>query len=436
MGNCWREDESMKISVFGLGYVGTVSGVCLAKEGHQVIGIDTNGDKVNQLNSRQTPIVEPGIADFIEQTVSNGSFRATTDVCEAVSNSDLSLVAVGTYSSADGSANLQSIYQVMDQIGAAIRDKNTYHSIVIRSTVPPGTTEVHGIGFGVGMNPEFLREGVALNDFYHPPFIVIGTDDPRTADSAKRLYQFLPAEFYHIETRQAEILKYSCNAFHGLKVAFANEIGRICKAAGVDGRQLMEIFIKDTILNVSGKYLMPGVPFGGSCLPKDIKALASYAESKGVRVPLLDGIMSSNNIHFGEILRRIELLGGKSAGIIGLTFKENTDDIRESPLVKVVRCLLDRGYKIKVYDENLNKSQLVGTNLELLVRLIPEFKTIKVDTIESAFQDTGIVIITNDQYSKNDVLKNLLKSSNNMILDLHGNYRPLCQQGSYYGFCW
>lgn len=290
----------MRVSVFGLGYVGTVSGVCLAKEGHQVIGVDKNVDKVKQLNARQTPIVEPGINDIISQTVSNGSFRATTDAGDAIMNSDITLIAVGTYSSADGSANLQSIYHVMDEIGAGIKDKNTYHSIVIRSTVPPGTTEVsagrverasgkkNGFAFGLGMNPEFLREGVALNDFYNPPFIVIGTEDKKTADTVKQLYGFLTAAFHHVETRQAEILKYSCNAFHGLKVAFANEMGRICKASGVDGRQLMKIFTEDTILNISSKYLMPGIPFGGSCLPKDIKALASFADSKGVRVPLLN----------------------------------------------------------------------------------------------------------------------------------------------------
>jgi len=438
----------MRVSVFGLGYVGTVSGVCLAKEGHQVIGVDKNVDKVKQLNARQTPIVEPGINDIISQTVSNGSFRATTDAGDAIMNSDISLIAVGTYSSADGSANLQSIYHVMDEIGAAIKNKNTYHSIVIRSTVPPGTTEVsigrvkktsgkkHGIDFGVGMNPEFLREGVALSDFYKPPFIVIGAVDQKTADTVKCLYAFLKADFHHVETRQAEILKYSCNAFHGLKVAFANEMGRICKASGVDGRQLMKIFSEDTILNVSSKYLMPGIPFGGSCLPKDIKALANFAESKGVRVPLLDGITASNNIHFGEILRRIELLEKTSVGIIGLTFKENTDDIRESPPVKLVRCLLDRGYKVKVYDENLNKSQLIGTNLELLVRLLPEFKTIKVENINEVFQDNGIVIITNDQYFDNKILTELLKIKDNMIFDLQGNYKILCQKDKYHGFCW
>jgi GDP-mannose 6-dehydrogenase len=198
----------------------------------------------------------------------------------------------------------------------------------------------------------------------------------------------------------------------------------------------MKIFIKDTILNVSGKYLMPGVPFGGSCLPKDIKALAGFADSKGVRVPLLDGIMTSNNVHFGEILRRVEMLEKTTVGIIGLTFKENTDDIRESPLVKLVRCLLDRGYKVRVYDENLNKSHLVGTNFEMLERLLPEYRSIKVENIEKVFQDDGVVIITNDQYSNDDALKGQLKTKDNMILDLQGSYKSLCKDKNYYGFCW
>lgn len=438
----------MKISIFGLGYVGTVSGACLAEAGHWVIGVDKSREKVDTLNQGRSPILEPGLDAIIKRTVARGRLRAMEDAESAVLQSDLSLIAVGTYSSADGSADLRAIYAVMDQIGRALSKKRNYHSVVIRSTVPPGTTKVAlarlerasgkklGKGLGIGMNPEFLREGQALDDFYHPPFIIVGAADVRTALMLKRLYGFIKAPFHRTQPDLAEIIKYSCNSYHALKVAFGNEMGRVCAACGIDGLRLMDIFCQDRILNISPKYLKPGVPFGGSCLPKDLRGLTSFSKSKGVQVPLLDSVLESNDSHFAEILKRIEGTGKRRIGILGITFKEHTDDLRESPLLKLLRCLIDRDYKVKVYDANIQKRNLVGTNLEILERVVPEYDRMKADTIESLVKNSDLLVITNGQYSKYTALRKALKQYRIKVLDLNGGYRALAAPKNYHGLCW
>ncbi len=438
----------MKISIFGLGYVGTVSGACLADAGHRVIGVDKSREKVDALNARSSPILEPGLDTVIRRTVGKGSLRATTDAEEAVLESDLSLMAVGTYSSADGSADLRSIYAVVEQIGLALRKKRSFHSVVIRSTVPPGTTKVAlarlerasgkklDRGLGIGMNPEFLREGQALDDFYHPPFIIAGAADERTAANLRQLYRFVKAPFHRTDPELAEIIKYSCNAYHALKVAFGNEMGRVCSACGIDGLRLMDIFCQDKILNISPKYLKPGVPFGGSCLPKDLRGLVSFAKSQGVQIPLLDSVLESNDSQFAEILKRIDRAGKRRIGILGITFKEHTDDLRESPLLKLLRCLIDRDYRVRVYDGNIQKRKLVGTNLEILERVVPEYHRVRADTIGSLIKGCDLLVITNGQYAGNKQLRKLLKSSTNMVLDLHGGYKDLVAPKKYQGLCW
>ncbi len=438
----------MKISIFGLGYVGTVSGACLADRGHIVFGVDKSREKVDALNAGESPILEPGLDAVIRRTVVRGSLRATTDAEEAVLKSDLSLVAVGTYSSADGSVDLRSLYAVVEQIGQALRRKPSFHSVVIRSTVPPGTTRVAlarlertsgkrlGRRLGIGMNPEFLREGQALEDFYHPPFIIAGAAARRKAAMLKKLYGSIRAPFYTTEPELAEIIKYGCNAFHALKVSFANEMGRVCSACGIDGLRLMEIFCRDRILNISERYLKPGVPFGGSCLPKDLRGFTSFSKSKGVQVPLLDSVLESNDSHFAEILKRIERTGKRRIGLLGITFKEHTDDLRESPLLKLLRCLIDRDYRVKVYDANILKRRLVGTNLEILQRLVPEYDKVKADTIEALIKGSDLLVITNGQYREDKSLKKLLRTSKIMVLDLHGGYRGLVSPEKYQGLCW
>jgi len=438
----------MRISIFGLGYVGTVSGACLADAGHRVIGVDKSRDKVDTLNARLSPILEPGLDTVIRRALSKGRLKATVNSEEAILKSDLSLIAVGTYSSADGSADLRAIFAVVEQIGRAIRKKRTHHSVVIRSTVPPGTTRVAlarlerasgrrlGKGLGIGMNPEFLREGQALDDFYHPPFIIAGAWDDATITMLRRTYSFLKAPFHRTEPELAEIIKYSCNAYHALKVSFGNEMGRVCAACGIDGLKLMEIFSQDNILNISRKYLKPGVPFGGSCLPKDLRGLASFSKSKGVQVPLLDSILESNESHFAEILKRIEKTGKRKIGVLGITFKEHTDDLRESPLLKLLRCLIDRDYRVMVYDDNIQKRKLVGTNLEILERVVPEYDRVKAETIASMIKGCDLLVITNGQYAGDKSLKRSLRTSKNMVLDLHGGYKGLVAPMKYQGLCW
>lgn len=438
----------MRISIFGLGYVGTVSGACLADAGHSVIGVDKSREKVEALNRGQSPILEPGLDAVIKQTVAKGRLRATEDAERAVVSSDLSLIAVGTYSSADGSADLRALYAVVEQIGKSLRKKKGFHSVVIRSTVPPGTTQVAlarmerasgkrlGRGLGIGMNPEFLREGQALDDFYRPPFIIAGAADDRTALLLKSLYSFIKAPFHRTQPELAEIIKYSCNAFHALKVSFGNEMGRICGACGIDGLRLMDIFSQDNVLNISPKYLKPGVPFGGSCLPKDLRGLVSFAKSLGAQIPLLDSVLESNDSHFAEIIRKIESIGKDRIGILGVTFKENTDDLRESPLLKLLRCLIDRDYQVRVFDANIQHRKLVGTNMEILNRVVPEYHAVKAGSLDELVKSSDLLVITNGQYAGNKLLRKLLKNSKNVVLDLHGGYRDLVAPKKYQGLCW
>lgn len=438
----------MRISIFGLGYVGTVTGACLAREGHQVTGVEKNVAKVEQINKGRSPIVEPGLGATIRAMTANGRLKATADAAAAVAGTELSLIAVGTYSGADGSADLRSVYAVVDEIGRALRGKKTRHTVVIRSTVTPGTTKIAaerlarasglrpGKGFGIGMNPEFLREGMALADFYNPPFIIAGTEDPRTLRALRAMYRSLKAPFYAVEPETAEIIKYGCNAFHALKVAFGNEMGRIAKSCGVDGIKLMDIFARDRILNVSSKYLRPGVPFGGSCLPKDLRALVSFAAERGVQAPLLGSVRASNESHLSEIINRIEETGARRVGILGLTFKEGTDDLRESPMLRIVRSLLDRNCRVKIYDANLKGRKLVGTNREILNRLVPEYAQITTTGIAELTAETDLLVITNCQYQRNSELKRVLARSKTRMLDLHGCYRKMMRKDKYLGLCW
>jgi GDP-mannose 6-dehydrogenase len=439
---------SLRISVFGLGYVGTVTGACFARLGHSVIGVEKNSAKAAMVRSGRSPILEPGLDAVLQEVVKAGVLSATVDAIDAVNNSDVSLISVGTYSSADGFPDLRAIYGVMDEIGDALRRKEGFHCIIIRSTVPPGTTDVAmkriekrsgkkcGIDFGGGMNPEFLREGIALSDFINPPFVVTGVTDKKTESMMRELYAKINAPLYCTAIHLAEILKYTCNSFHALKVAFANEVGRVCACAGVDGQELMNIFVKDRILNISDKYLQPGIPFGGSCLPKDLRGFISYAESKGVRVPLFSSILESNASHFAEIIRTIEETSVRSIGIIGVTFKEDTDDIRESPVLNLIRCLIDRGYEVKIYDHILSSRELTGTNKELFDRSIPEYNAINATSIEEAVSACELVIVTNGSYAKDKRLVDLLKSTPRFVLDLNGAFRTLIPSERYRGLCW
>ena len=356
----------MRLSVFGLGYVGCVSAACFAREGHEVLGVDVNRTKVEIINGGKSPIVEAGVGELIGEMVARRKLRATTDPAEAVAASEISLVCVGTPSSPDGSLDLANVKRVCAEIGGALKTKRGPHTVVIRSTMLPGTVESvvvptleassgrkAGRDFGVCINPEFLREGTSLKDFYSPPFTLIGADEEGAAASVRRLYAGIDAPILVVGVRTAEMIKYACNSFHALKVSFANEIGNLCKAFGIDSREVMDAFCLDTKLNLSPYYLKPGFAFGGSCLPKDLRALSRKAEMLGVDVPVLSAVLSSNRLQVERAVEMVLRTGKRRVGLLGLSFKAGTDDLRESPAVALVEALIAEGMELAIYDRNV-----------------------------------------------------------------------------------
>lgn len=376
---------SSKVSVFGLGYVGCVSAACFAREGHDVVGVDVSQSKVDLINKGVATIVEHGITELVAEMHGAGRLRATTSVEEAVLATDISLVCVGTPSAANGSLDLSYVERVSEQIGAVLRQKpGRRHVVVIRSTVLPGSTQdlvvpalerssgmKAGEGFGVSMNPEFLREGTSIKDFYDPPFTVIGADEELTAKAVSALYGTVDAPVHVVAVRVAEMLKYACNSFHGVKVGFANEIGNICKALNVDSHEVMRLFCLDTKLNISPYYLKPGFAFGGSCLPKDLRAITYKGRQLDVPTPMLAATLESNQYQIDRACDMILATGSRRVGVLGLAFKAGTDDMRESPMVTVVERLIGKGIQLAIFDREVSASRLVGANKEYIEREIP-----------------------------------------------------------------
>ena len=347
---------TIALSVFGLGYVGCVSSACFAKQGHTVVGVDVSESKVAMINAGVPTIVEAGISELVLEMVTAGRLSATTNAAEAVRRSSVSLICVGTPSGSNGNIDLRYVQRVCGEIGEAIRSKTDRHTVVVRSTVLPGTTaklviptleqasgKKAGRDFGVCMNPEFLREGTSIKDFYEPPFTLVGTDDPAAGEILRSLYSGIDAPFHVTDLGVAEMIKYSCNCFHGLKVGFANEIGNICKAFGVDSHEVMRMFCLDSKLNLSPAYLKPGFAFGGSCLPKDLRAIAYHARSADVATPILSAVLESNRLQIERAYEMVRAAGSRKIGILGLAFKAGTDDLRESPMVAVVEMLIGKG---------------------------------------------------------------------------------------------
>jgi GDP-mannose 6-dehydrogenase len=366
---------SMRISIFGLGYVGCVTAACLSHDGNTVIGVDVNPLKVELIRSGQSPVVEPGLDELVAEGVRSGNLKVSLDSLTAVHKSDVSLICVGTPSNDNGSLKTAYVENVCRELGTALAQKGRYHVVVIRSTVLPGTVEdrliplieqfsgLHaGVDFGVCMNPEFLREGSAIDDYYHPSLVVIGELDQRSGEIVQQLYESVESTVIRTAIRSAEMVKYASNAFHALKVVFANEIGNFCKAQGIDGQEVMKIFIQDRQLNISPTYLMPGYAFGGSCLPKDLRALLYRAKELDVESPVLNSVMLSNHKQVELGIKMVERTGCKKIGILGLSFKAGTDDLRESPIITLAETLLGRGYRIRIFDEKLQLSRLVGAN--------------------------------------------------------------------------
>lgn len=399
----------MKISVFGMGYVGSVTAACLATQGHEVIGVDVNQSKIDMINAGRTPVLEPALGDLIRDSVLQRRLRATNCAAEAVAQSDLSLVCVGTPSLGNGKLDLSGINQVCCELGRALRNKNGFATIVLRSTVLPGTTEAVvlptlqsesgkavGGDFALCYHPEFMREGTAVADFYSPPFTIIGASEPKQGKPVGDLYPFLDKPVVYTNIRLAEMLKYVCNAFHALKIAFANEIGTIASAVGVNSQELMSIFCLDHKLNISSSYLKPGISFGGSCLPKDLRAILYGAKELDLTLPLVESILPSNRLHLARILDLILKTGKKRIAILGLSFKMGTDDLRESPITELVKVLLGEGCKVKIYDPQVEMSAIVGANRQFIEQTIPHIGRLLRSSLESTLKNAELVLVAQD----------------------------------------
>jgi GDP-mannose 6-dehydrogenase len=400
----------LNISIFGLGYVGAVSAGCLAREGHSVVGVDRIRTKVDLINSGQSPIIEKDINEIIAAEVQQGKLRATDDAAQAIRDTDVSFVCVGTPSQVNGSLDLTYIRRVCEEIGQAINSKPTRHTVVIRSTILPGTMrrvvipaleeysgKRAGVDFGVCNNPEFLREGTAVADFRCPAKTIIGEIDPASGELVASLYAAIDAPLLRMDLETAEMVKYIDNSWHALKIAYANEIGNLCKSLGVDGHKAMKIFCMDTKLNLSSAYLSPGFAFGGSCLPKDLRALNHTAKLQDLELPILSSILRSNELQVAKGLQLIIAKGRSRIGILGFSFKAGTDDLRESPMIEVIERLVGKGYDVLIYDKNVQLAKLVGANREFILNRIPHVSRLMVDNVDAVLQHGETIVIgTND----------------------------------------
>jgi len=396
------------ISIFGLGYVGAVTAACLAERGFRVLGVDVNPAKVEMINAGVTPIVEEKIGDIIKDVVQDNRLTATVDVQQAIAETNSSLICVGTPSRANGDLELTYVKRVAEQIGAALASKDEYHTVILRSTVLPGTTEdvvqpileefsgkQVGKDFGLCFNPEFLREGSSVKDFHAPPFTLVGTQHEQDADVVRELYGWLDAEFLVEDIRTAEMVKYINNSYHAVKVAFANEVGRLCEALKIDSHAVMNIFCKDTKQNLSAYYLKPGYAFGGSCLPKDLRAILYKAKSADVDMELFQSTLTSNRTQIEAGIKAIERLKNRKVGLLGLSFKAGTDDLRESPMVTLVETLLGRGYEIRIFDENVSLSRLVGSNKAYIEQELPHISEMLHESMEDVIAASDTIVIGN-----------------------------------------
>jgi len=438
----------MRVSIFGLGYVGCVSAASLAAEGHEIVGVDVNPEKVGAINQGRSPIVEPGLEELLKRGVAQKRLRATTDTSEAVYATDLSLICVGTPSRKNGSLDLTYLTRVCEQIGDVLKDKPGYHVVVVRSTVLPGTThsqvipalesrsgKKYGEGFGVAVNPEFLREGTALKDFRHPPLTLVGHNHAADAAPTKALYTDIDAPLFSTSIRVAEMIKYTSNAWHAVKVVFANEIGNICKRVGVDSHDVMDIFCNDEKLNISAYYLKPGFAFGGSCLPKDVRALQYRAKQLDLEVPLLGALLGSNRLQVQHAIDLIVETGKKRIGLFGFSFKAGTDDLRESPMVILAEALLGKGYQLCIYDRNVSIARLVGANKEYIEQQIPHLSRHLCETIDEVIGKSDVIVVGNNAPEFADALTRC--RADQTVIDLVRvpvDFSMLAAE--YQGICW
>lgn len=437
----------MKISIFGLGYVGAVSAGCLASDGHEVIGVDPNQTKVDIINKGVAPIIEKDIGNMIADAVQCGRLRATRDVREAVLASEISLICVGTPSQLNGNLDLSYVRRVCEEIGSALREKKDFHVVVARSTMLPGSMrsvvipvleeysgKKVGVDFGVCNNPEFLREGTAVHDYYNPPKTVIGETDTKAGEMLVQLYEKMDAALIRTDVETAEMVKYTDNNWHALKVAFANEIGNLCKALGIDGHKVMEIFCQDTKLNLSPYYMKPGFAFGGSCLPKDVRALTYKGRSMDVEMPILNAILPSNQYQIQKGINMVMGYGKRKVGFLGFAFKAGTDDLRESPVVDVIEALIGKGFELKLYDKNVNLAALTGANKDYIMNHIPHISRLMVETMDEVLEFAEVVVIGNGSAEFNPVLDRT--KSDQVVVDLVRISPSQSKAGYYDGICW
>ncbi len=436
----------MDISIVGLGYVGTVSAACLAASGHRVIGVDVNPAKVEAINAGHSPVIEPGLTEALAQAVESGQLRATADISEAIRESELSLICVGTPSQDNGALGLAYVMRVTREIGTALRGHPGYHVVAFRSTMLPGTVEGElipllesesgrcaGEHFGVAMNPEFLREGSSLEDFHDPPRIVIGELDERSGDVVLAAYDGIEAPVVRNVLRHAEMLKYVDNAFHALKITFGNEIGNICKSADIDARAVMEDFCLDTKLNLSPTYLKPGSAFGGSCLPKDLRALLHHARSRDVEVPVLRSILPSNELQKDLAWQLIRQTEKRKIGLLGLSFKAGTDDLRESPAVQLAEALIGKGFELAIYDRNVSLARLVGANRSYIEKEIPHISSLMRGSLEEIENFAEVLVVTTPDPDFMHVARG--EFDDRIVIDLVGLLRDDPPE-HYHGICW
>jgi GDP-mannose 6-dehydrogenase len=439
----------MNVSVFGLGYVGSVSAASFAGDGHTVVGVDVNPDKVASLNEGRSPIVEKGLDELIRTNRANGRLRATTNTGDAIRSTDLSLVCVGTPSRRNGSLDLTYLERVCEQVGEALRDKDTYHVVVVRSTVLPGTThgvvipalertsgKRYGSGFGVAVNPEFLREGTAIHDFRNPPLTLVGHNYRSDAQPTEALYATVDAPLVTTGIRTAEMIKYASNTWHALKVTFANEVGNLCKRLDIDSHEVMDIFCKDEKLNLSSYYMKPGFAFGGSCLPKDVRAMQYRAKELDLEMPVIQAILGSNQLQIQHAIDMIVETGKKAVGLLGFSFKAGTDDLRESPIVILAEALLGKGYQLCIYDKNVSLAKLVGANKDYITQQIPHLSSLLCETIDAVLEQSEVIVVGNASPEFADALKRTRPDQ--LVIDLVrvAGVTPEEIPARYSGICW
>lgn len=436
----------MQISIFGMGYVGAVCAACLADYGHEVIGVDVSALKVKLINAGKSPIVEPGLGELLEKGVAAGRIRATTDTEDAILNSELTMICVGTPSKRNGDLDLKYVDAVAREIGAVLKTKKGRHTVVVRSTVLPGTVKKvvipaleqssglkAGTDFGVAVNPEFLRESTAIEDYRNPPMTVIGELDAASGEGLASIYSVLPAPLFRKPIEVAEMVKYTCNVWHAVKVTFANEIGNIAKASGVDGREVMNLICQDDKLNLSSYYMKPGFAFGGSCLPKDLRALNYRSSQMESDNPMLASVMRSNAAQVDRAFKLISGFGKRKVGMLGLAFKAATDDLRESPLVDLAEMLIGKGYDLSIFDRNVDHARVMGTNKDYIDSHIPHVSKLLRSSIDEVTGSADIIVLGNRDPAFADVLANLKPGTK--VVDLVG-FQKGTSTDDLQGICW